>query len=149
MPKGKKKPPKQPTYHQPPAPTKHPRWLGEPTFEGRLLSWRFSSADVDGPWPWSDKSMHQLKFIVGRLANFEQMGYHGGIKNVWSRVSVVRLAQSAKQRLRDLHRDDIESLHAWRMGAKERLWCAEYDGVMCVLWWDPKHEVYPVPKKHT
>jgi hypothetical protein len=149
VPKGKKKKQKQAAYSPPPAPEKRPNWLGEPTFEGRHLSWRFSSADVGGPWPWPDTSSDQLKTIVGRLANFEKMGYRGGIKNVWSIVSVVSLAQSAKQRLRDLERDDIESLHAWHMGAKERLWCAEYNGVMCVLWWDPKHEVYPVPKKHT
>ena len=77
------------------------------------------------------------------------MDYRTGLKDIHSIVSVGGLVQSARQRLRELQRDDIETLHAWHMGAKERLWCAEYNGAMYILWWDPNHEVYPVPKKHT
>jgi len=84
-----------------------------------------------------------------KLASFETMDYSHGIKDVLSRVSTSKLAQSAKQRLRQLQRDDVEILYAWHIAGKERLWCAEYDGMMCVLWWHPRHEVYLVPKKHT
>ena len=59
------------------------------------------------------------------------------------------LTHIAKGRLSELQRDDIEELYSWHISSKGRLWCAEYDGMMCVLWWDPEHEVYPVPKKHT
>lgn len=146
--KGKKKKPKQATYQTPIPESKHPRWFGPTTFEGGHLSWRFCAADTGGRWSWSSVSKEWLTDIVGRLAAFEKMG-QGEIKNVRSIVSVVNVVSEAKQRLRDLERDDIDTLYGWRVGAKERVWCAQYGGMMSVLWWDSEHEVYPVPKKHT
>ena len=90
-----------------------------------------------------------LKRIMDKLPEFERACRHSDLKNVRSTVPTARLAPQAKQRLKELQRDDIEFLHAWHISGNERLWCAEYEGMMCVLWWDAKHEVYPVPKKHT
>ena len=146
MAKGRKK---KPAYNQPPPLEKKPHWIEGPTFEGRLLSWRFSSVDAGGPWAWSKVSSDSLKRIMNKLADFEKAYYDSGIKDLRSIVPTMKLAQPAKQRLRALQRDDIEILYAWRISGKERLWCAEHDGMMCILWWDPEHEVYPVPKKYT
>jgi hypothetical protein len=140
---------KKPVIVSPPAPTKRPYWIGEPTFEGRHLSWRFSSVDAGGPWAWPQVPNDSLKRIMHKLPEFEKAYYDSGLKDVRSIVSTADLAQSAKQRLKDLQRDDIETLFGWHVSGKERLWCAEYDGMMCVLWWDPDHEVYPVSLKNT
>ena len=149
MPKGKKKKKKQAAYSLPPALEKRPNWVGPPTFEGGYLSWRFSSADAEDSWAWSKVSGTDLKQIMGRLAAFESIPPGREINRVRSMVPVGRLSQPAKQRLSKLQRDDIDSLFGWHIDGLKRLWCAQYDGMMCVLWWDPKHEVYPVPKKYT
>ena len=149
MPKGKKKKQKQAAYSPPLAPEKRPNWVGPLTFEGGHLSWRFSSADAGGPWAWPMVSGAYLEQIMERLAAFERMPHGHGIKSVRSIVARVKLSQPAKQRLTTLQRDDIDELFGWHIGGLERLWCAQYSGLMCVLWWDPKHEVFPVPKKHT
>jgi hypothetical protein len=145
--KGKKK--KRASYSPPPPLAKRPRWIGPPTLQGRHISWRFGHADNGGRWAWSKASGASLERIMKRLATFEAVDYGHGIKDVLSRVFTNKLAPSARQRLSELQRDDVEILYGWHITGKERLWCAEYDGMMCVLWWDAKHEVYPVEKKHT
>ena len=77
------------------------------------------------------------------------MNYHTGLKDIRSRFATRDLEPAAKRRLRELKLDDVETLYAWHIGQKERLWCTEYDGAMCVLWWDTDHEVYSVKKKNT
>jgi hypothetical protein len=86
---------------------------------------------------------------MDKLPHFERVCDQAGLRAIRSDVATVKLSQAAKQRLIQLQRDDIETLYAWHVGGKERLWCAEFAGMMCILWWDPKHEVYPVPKKYT
>jgi hypothetical protein len=149
VPKGKRKKEKKAAYSPLPTPEKRPNWVGPPTFEGGLLSWRFSSADAGGPWAWPKIPDADLKRIMERLAAFETMPHGREIKAVRSIVSVVKLSQPARERLSALQRDDIDSLFGWRISGLERLWCVQYSGMMCVLWWDPQHEVYSVPKRHT
>jgi len=141
---------KQANFKQPPPLEKRPRSLPKPTFEGYCLSWRFSFADAGGRWAWpTGTSNNSLKQIMDKLPHFERVCDQAGLRAIRSDVATVKLSQAAKQRLIQLQRDDIETLYAWHVGGKERLWCAEFAGMMCILWWDPKHEVYPVPKKYT
>lgn len=145
--KTKKK--KQPAFSLPPAPEKRPGWVGPLTLEGRHLSWRFSAADKGGKWAWSKAVGNTLKEIMAKLAEFEKLDYASGLRTICHPIQTISLSRPAKQRLLELQRDDIETLHSWRIGAKERLWCADYQGMMCVLWWDTDHEVYLVRKKNT
>ena len=132
-----------------PAPTKRPLWRGEPTFEGRHLSWRFSSVDLQGSWAWTNVPADSFQRIMHKLPDFERLCTPSDLKNVLHSISVDKLGKAARDRLGELQHDDIEELHGWRVSGRQRLWCAAYDGIMYVLWWDPKHEVYPVAKKYT
>lgn len=125
-----------------------PQWAAAPPHGGRRISWSFSSPDVDGDWSWSNLGEDRLPEILGKLGQFEGFNQQE-IKRVRSIVSVSKLAKSARDRLSRIGRDDLDQLVAFHIQGQERLWCAPYDGVMFVLWWDPKHTVYPVPKKHT
>lgn len=46
----------------------------------------------------------------------------------------------------DTRRDDIDELMSFRCAGAERVWCIQEANVMKVLWWDPGHQVDPVPK---
>lgn len=56
---------------------------------------------------------------------------------------VKQLSKSARKRLKELNLDDYEKLYSLRLDAKSRVWGIFEDGYFRVLWWDPKHQVYP------
>ena len=60
-----------------------------------------------------------------------------------------RLSAEAKQRLRDIKLDDIDTLWSFRMSGAGRFWCLKHENIYSLLWWDPNHEVYPVSKRNT
>lgn len=64
-------------------------------------------------------------------------------------VSTSDLSEKAWRRLKDLKLEDVEQLFSLRISGKERVWGVLTQGVLEVLWWDPKHEVCPSHKKHT
>ncbi len=133
----------------PPPSLAPPGWLNSPTVENRYVSWHFCCADPDGKWAWANIAEHELKKVVSKLADFERMDSHTELQRARHELEIGTLCKEAQDRLRELKRDDVETLVSWHCGGPPRLWCAEYEGMMCVLWWDPRHEVYPVEKKHT
>ena len=53
------------------------------------------------------------------------------------------------QRLVEIKQDDLSQLFSLRISAKCRVWGILDGRVFKVLWYDPKHEVYPSTKGHT
>jgi hypothetical protein len=138
--------PKQVRIAETPRTEKVPKYLqGSPLHDGRHVSWRFSHIDRDGPWPCGALSSDEL---LARLTEFEQMNT-ASLGDRRHAPSIERLCKDARDRLRDIQRDDLDRLFSWRVGGTGRIWCAEYGGIMCVLWWDPDHTVLPTPKRHT
>jgi len=64
-------------------------------------------------------------------------------------IDVVRLAPEAQERLRAIGRGDWDSLYSLRLAGGPRVWAQREFTRLNVLWWDPRHAVYPVEKKHT
>ena len=64
-------------------------------------------------------------------------------------VSQQSLSAEAKQRLRDIRLDDLDTLWSFRMSGAGRFWCLKHENIYSLLWWDPNHEVYPVSKRNT
>lgn len=56
------------------------------------------------------------------------------------------LCRDAQKRLAELELDDVDEVFRFRTGYDERLWGVNIpkSGVFCLLWWDPKHRVYPL-----
>jgi hypothetical protein len=133
---------KQAVIKEAPSLKKKPRIMGQPTLGDKHVVWRFSGADQAGPWGWGTAWPDSIGEIVRKLKEFETLNY-------LSIVSLDRIVPEAFKRLRDINKDDTESLHGWHIKGKQRLWCIEHEGTMCVLWWDPEHQVYPTPKKYT
>lgn len=123
-----------------------PPYLGPPTHEGHHVVWRFSAADSGGKWRWLAIDDKNLREFATRLPSFETSDYRDR-RELWSIHPQTSLSKDAKDRLLEISRDDEERLISFHVGNRERVWCTEHNGIMCVLWWDPNHEVYPTAKR--
>lgn len=67
----------------------------------------------------------------------------------YHKYPISRLSKLAKERLQTIRLDDVDVLYSFHITGPCRLWCMKHDNLMCVLWWDRHHEVYPVEKSNT
>jgi hypothetical protein len=129
-----------------------PRTLPSADTSRRRPSWRFGMVDNDGPWPLTACAGGELHEVLERLRSFEtmtcnaleqsQMLKHYAIEEMPTRA--------ATDRLRELHLDDMTRLSNFRIGGEPRLHgFMDEDSTFHVLWWDPRHEVWPSKLKHT
>ena len=91
-----------------------------------------------------------IRKVLERLRSFESMtwreidgptGSHG--------VGLTSLCAAAQKRLVTIKQDDAEELFSLRVEGAARVWGIRDGHVLRILWWDPRHEVCPSPKKHT
>ena len=64
-------------------------------------------------------------------------------------IPIDEISPKAKKRLKDVNLDYLEYLFSFRVSGRERLWGNRENEAFYIIWWDPKHTVYPVQKKHT
>jgi len=114
------------------------------------LSWQIRLLDFDGPWGWDNMDAKALKYVHGKLAQFET--------RTWAEVNhpntgchpikIKDLCSEAQKRLVEIKVIE-EELFSLRLSGKERLWGIREHHLFKILWWVPRHDVYPVSKKHT
>ena len=113
-------------------------------------SWRFSFLDQEGPWGWNNIPPEERWDILANKINSQESINWASLKTSGSHnISVEKLSKAAKKRLSEIGYDDIDELFSLRISGKERIWGIRDRYALKILWWDPKHEVYPVQKKHT
>lgn len=119
----------------------------DPEIEGHPLAWRFSGCDRDGPFSWlSIESTDKHKQIIDALHEFETKPW-AEIKEQGSHpIPCHQLEKPARDRLKEIEFDDVEELMSFRIAGAHRVWCVQSGHIMRVLWWDPNHQVYFVPK---
>ncbi|HEX9737106.1 MAG TPA: hypothetical protein VGG06_34520 [Thermoanaerobaculia bacterium] len=64
-------------------------------------------------------------------------------------VEIGKLSREARERLEDIGQSDIDQLVCLRLSGKERVWGILDGNCLSLIWWDPKHKVYPSAKRHT
>jgi hypothetical protein len=64
-------------------------------------------------------------------------------------IPVQDLSPEAQSRLRELKRNDIDSVFSMHLMGKPRIIGIRDRHVLKLLWWDPQHKVCPSHKKHT
>lgn len=130
---------------------KVPRRAEQPNVQGQPFRWRVDDIDWDGMWGWSQATCEQLlKDIVPHLHNLESMTW-GQVEGATGShfVEVTAIIDDAQRRLTEIGKDEQARLFSLRVSAKVRLWGIRDIAILRLLWWDPKHEVCPSPKKHT
>lgn len=144
---------KQPKVKAQPAPQKQPKIAKNPQDYYNLNpAWRISKMELASCYGWQNIDGEKLKEIQTKLSNYESMTW-GEIlidsKKQNHIVSINTLSKLARQRLTEMNLDDLDELTSLRLSGTERIWGKFNKGVMELLWWDPKHEVYPTQKKNT
>lgn len=129
---------------------KIPHWLGSPNIETQHLAWRFSNADLAGPFHCCDFSLTDFRNMWDRLRAFEGMNY-SALKRAKSlhEIPVSQMSKDAKERLKSLELDDIETMYSFHIDGPCRMWCMKHQNIFSILWWDRDHGVYIVRKRHT
>jgi hypothetical protein len=125
-----------------------------PSNESLKPSWRFSTIDKIGPFEqyFTEDSFEEelFKHIKNKIIQYENL--------TWAELTKSRpnhpmprekIAPEAQRRLEQINLDDHEIFYQLQINGRERLWGVREAGVINILWWDPKHKVYPVSKKHT
>ncbi|UAJ10681.1 hypothetical protein [Polymorphobacter megasporae] len=122
--------------------------LVSPEIANGRVSWRFCACDRKGPFAWGAGTDGEFRDLVDQLHSFEHLNWNDLMKGGSHPVKVNDLSKAARDQLRVINRDDIDELVSLRMSAKGRLWCVRIPNtiIMEVLWWDAKHQVYPVYK---
>lgn len=141
---------RQPKIANQPTPQKVAKFATDPKVRGGPIVWRFSHADMGGPFAWcAIPDDATFCAVVNRLANFETMTENEITQGGSHSIELHRLSKAARDRLQEISHDDLDSLYSLRIKGAERVFCIHHGGTMRVLWYDPDHQVCPSTKKHT
>lgn len=115
--------------------------------------WRFTHVDHDGPWGFAEVEPAELCHILRCLAKFETMTlneifHNGGYPGKDYEVAAIP-NRAALDRLDELGLADQTKIWALRLQGEPRLYGFLDDNIFHVVWWDPKHKIWPSNKKHT
>jgi hypothetical protein len=115
-------------------------------------SWRISLLEMVDPFGWHALTPEEAQQVRGRLAGLEtltwkQILYEGGYRNHFIRVD--RLCGDARERLRQLNQDDIDSVMSLGVTQVCRVYGIMEHNILKVLWWDPNHAICPVAQPNT
>ena len=132
---------------------KVPKSLKSSTDSGRkTIVWRFGWADEGGEWDPNNLPPHKLKHLLGKLRSFESMTvneiFHSG-REEGKCYEIAAMGSKVIRRLSELQRDDEDLIYRLRITGPERLYGFLRDEVFHIVWWDPKHQVYPSTKRNT
>ena len=105
------------------------------------------------PYGWHEIQADEFKEIQKCLADLESVNWKTIIQNRGKHhhyCETSRFSEEARKRLRALRLDDLEQIFRLRITKKKRLWgIINDDGVFDIIWWDPKHLIYPYEKPNT
>lgn len=141
---------KTPVISQVVSATKTPSFLGPLNIDNRHIAWRFSKADLSGPYTCAGFSHVDFQQLWNRLRYFEQMNV-AQMRDAGSYhpKPVADMSRRDRDRLMQLQLDDVEELYSFAIDGPCRMWCIKYENIFLILWWDRNHEVSPVAKSHT
>lgn len=111
-------------------------------------SWRFSTADKAGPFPWPSDGQKRAE-ILDKLHDLDSMHWSEIAGPVHHSISVDKLSSDAQKRLTEISQDDIDEVFSFRLSGKQRLICIRSLDIAKILWYDPEHLVCISTKKHT
>ncbi|MFS8103699.1 hypothetical protein LFM09_41915 [Lentzea alba] len=113
----------------------------------------FSRVDVQGPWCLTKITAEDHLTLLNRIRSIESMTVHqvfSGDGKTGKDYDIESLpTKAAQERLVELELDDRDRISRLQIGGKQRLYGFREASRFYAVWWDPEHEVYPSPKKHT
>jgi hypothetical protein len=110
---------------------------------------RAEQMDREGPWGWDKFDPLQLQEVLQKIFHCQKLTWHDLRNNGSHFVNLKDLCPQAQKRLIQIQKEDLDQLFSLRITGQKRIWGIKEENVLWLLWWDPKHEVCPSPKKHT
>ncbi|MBU1565366.1 MAG: hypothetical protein KJ630_07040 [Proteobacteria bacterium] len=114
----------------------------------RYPTWRFSTADKFGPFAWPVGKQEELE-VVKRLHEFDSMEWMSIKGGVHHSIKVKDLGKEAQKRLLEIEQDDVSAVFSFHLTGTLRIFAILDRHIAKLLWYDPKHKVYPSKKKNT
>ena len=106
------------------------------------MSWQLGHGDFDGPFSLKEIRDEDLKLVWAKLQLLEGMSLDTLIAKGNHPTDIEKITEKAQNRLVELKLDDVE-LWSFPITQRKRLWCIKSGDVFELLWFDPKHEVFP------
>ena len=103
---------------------------------------------LDGTFGWRHVDGEDLIAAIRALIDFTGRLWKESLTDSnrhYHFVSVDEISGPASSEL--LH--SIEELLSIRVSSRKRIYGYRENFTLHILWWDPMHQVYPVPKKYT
>lgn len=149
MGKGKHKKPKIAKDARPQKATKEAK-APDSDFNKEHPRWSFRCVDWDGPFGWSAISRENAEELVKCLSSYEGMTWTEIMqRQSCGSISQDVLSKDARDRLKRIGRETTPDLFKLQITGRRRVWGVKEATMFRFLWWDPDHQVYPVPKAHT
>ena len=130
-----------------------PRLASDPSQVNRMTPvWKIGHLDADGRWGHAKIDAATLwRQIFPKMKQYEAMTWNEIARDRHRNhsVAVVELVREARDRLEELHIDDVEELFRFRLTGTQRVWGIRDRDAFYILWWDPNHEICPSHKTHT
>lgn len=117
------------------------------------ICWRFGHVDDDGPWGLKCLNAGQWAELFAQLVQFESMTIHelfhrGDEPGKHYDVAAIPNPM-ALERLEQMQLSYMDRISRLRIGGTGRLYGFLHANAFHVVWWDPRHEVWPSQKRHT
>jgi len=111
----------------------------------RPLRFRFNLVDVDGPWCLTKVKPSDHKDLLNKLKQFEGMTVGEVFSGTPGKDYDSVTNDEANKRLLELF--NSTEVSRLRVGGQGRLYGIRENEYFSILWWDPRHEIYPAEKK--
>jgi len=111
----------------------------------------FSLLDHNGPWPLHTEESEKLREVLEKMAEYERRSWaevttsqsyesYGDMSTCPNRDAIHRLTENY---------EGLDHIGRFRLSGRERLYGVRRGGDFLILWWDPRHEIWPSTKRHT
>lgn len=122
----------------------------------RQIVFRFDCVDLEKDCPWSMANMtpEEHRLVLEKLKQFESCRLGEITSGVFKDFTVYSNFSTCPnpepiERLGRYYDRESDSLARFRLGGTQRLYGFLVEHEFHVLWWDPRHEIWPSEKKHT
>lgn len=110
---------------------------------------RTDKMDLDGQWGWKNFKSSDLQKFLEKLFELQKHTWQTLRENGSHPIKIADINPDAQKRLRIIKQDDLEVLYSLKITSIIRVWGIKEKNILWLLWWDPEHEIYPSPLKHT